>query len=572
MLYVGFAAVIAVLLAVTAVGLFNLGQAGDGMEQVVNKNDRQVGLMQEMHSAARERSLSLQSMMVIDDPFERDELKLELGHWSAAYANARDQLIRFQLDTEEYALLEEQHAQSRETGRLQNHIADLLVDGEDAEALHLFYYQALPGQNRAMALMEQFIGLKRAQNHAALEAVRGGLDRSYQLMLGLSLFGVLLSIAVAAWVIRKNRGAIEALSEAGESLEDEVLARAKIEQELRESELRERTIRENILDGVVTIDEQGIIGSCNVAGARMFGYEARELVGRNVSILMPEPHRTAHDGYLRDYMQSGNSSIIGAERELQGRRRDGSLFPIELAVSEVWLKNKRIFIGVLRDITEHKQTQERLNSAREELEREVQRRTAELRQSNSQLEREVAERRHAEERLTFLANYDSLTELPNRSMFSVQFNTAIAHARRNDKRVALLFMDLDGFKQVNDTLGHDAGDELLRQACQRMRSTVREEDVVARMGGDEFTLILGDVADRDDAARVAAKVVEAMSPPFIIDGEQCDIGVSIGISLFPDDSDDPDELLRQADDAMYWVKRDGKMGYRYYGDGESAVA
>jgi len=282
---------------------------------------------------------------------------------------------------------------------------------------------------------------------------------------------------------------------------------------------RARAVMDTAAEGIVIIDERGAVESFNRAAEHMFGYEVREVIGRNVKILMPELHASAHDGYIARYLRTGEAHVIGQPRELSALRKDGTEFPIELNVTEIRLMgDERCFTGILRDITERKQ---------------------------------------AEERIKALAHYDSLTGLPNRALFYDRLRQAIGLAKRDRHELALLYLDLDKFKAVNDTLGHPAGDELLTRTAERVRRLVRESDTVARIGGDEFTVILPKIASRQDAADVAKKIIGALSAPFHL-GEQkqeARIGTSIGIAIYPADAQDMDELVKAADTAMYNAKQ-----------------
>ncbi|MFC1866701.1 diguanylate cyclase domain-containing protein [Thermodesulfobacteriota bacterium] len=160
------------------------------------------------------------------------------------------------------------------------------------------------------------------------------------------------------------------------------------------------------------------------------------------------------------------------------------------------------------------------------------------------------------------ANYDKLTELPNRSLLLDRLNQNLKQSKRDERKFALLFIDLDGFKSVNDTLGHDAGDELLIKVAEKLLRCVRESDTVARLGGDEFTVILSTITSSDNAKTVARKIIEILSVPFNIRGHDTQIGASIGISIYPDNGNDIEVLLKKADDAMYLAKKGGKNDYR----------
>jgi diguanylate cyclase (GGDEF)-like protein len=157
-----------------------------------------------------------------------------------------------------------------------------------------------------------------------------------------------------------------------------------------------------------------------------------------------------------------------------------------------------------------------------------------------------------------------LTDLPNRVLFQDRLERAVVHALRHDREAALLFLDLDGFKKVNDTMGHRAGDELLKEVAVRLRTCVRMTDTIARLGGDEFTVILDEISEHGDAALVAEKILASLQTPITIDGRDVFIGTSIGISVFPNDGNNGDELLKHADTAMYQAKAAGKGRYNFY--------
>jgi diguanylate cyclase (GGDEF)-like protein len=170
----------------------------------------------------------------------------------------------------------------------------------------------------------------------------------------------------------------------------------------------------------------------------------------------------------------------------------------------------------------------------------------------------IATRRQIEDQMRYLALYDSLTQLPNRTMLHDRLNHAIATARRRQQKIGVLFVDLDGFKAINDSAGHEAGDNVLREVARRLQSLVRESDTVARYGGDEFVVVLPGVQDGASAAHVAAKLIDVVSAPIVCEGGTYRVGASVGISLMPDHGDSVSVLLELADAAMYGAKRRGK--------------
>lgn len=302
----------------------------------------------------------------------------------------------------------------------------------------------------------------------------------------------------------------------------------QIKVELEKSQSQLQAIIHNVMDGIITINESGEINGFNPAAEQIFGYLQMEVFGKNVKILMPEPDKSKHDGYVNRYLYTGEGHILGVRRrEVMAIRKNGEQFPMELSTSEMMLGGQRYFIGIVRDITE---------------------------------------RRLAEQKIAHLAHYDYLTDLPNRALFLDSLEHSISLAKRNKYKAAVLFLDLDGFKRVNDTLGHDAGDLLLQEVSKRLKELIRASDTVARVGGDEFIFVLNNIGPDENAALMANKIIAALSEPFDLKGQQCHVGGSIGIAIFPDDSHDSETLIKQADGAMYMAKQSGKNTFKFYGD------
>lgn len=183
--------------------------------------------------------------------------------------------------------------------------------------------------------------------------------------------------------------------------------------------------------------------------------------------------------------------------------------------------------------------------------------------------RYAIERKRSEERLTYLAQYDQLTGLVNRTLFRDRLVQAMARSKRMQQPIGLMLLDLDRFKAVNDTMGHDVGDQLLKGVADRLKECVREVDTVARMGGDEFTIILEGLAQEQDIVLVARRITESLAAPFQIGEQQATIGVSIGITVYPSDDHGTDELLKHADAAMYRAKQRGGNSYEFHKPGAS---
>jgi diguanylate cyclase (GGDEF)-like protein len=183
---------------------------------------------------------------------------------------------------------------------------------------------------------------------------------------------------------------------------------------------------------------------------------------------------------------------------------------------------------------------------------------------NDTLAVEIAARKQVEEKILYMASHDDLTGLPNRALFKDRLDTARNMAIRNKQKLAILFIDLDGFKAVNDTQGHKAGDLLLQEVAQRLQAAVRQSDTVGRIGGDEFIILQNGVESAGDAEHVAKKILAALMQPMLLAGREAKVGASIGISIFPDHGEDTEKLISYADGAMYGIKKSGKNAYAFH--------
>ncbi|MBU1690840.1 MAG: EAL domain-containing protein [Gammaproteobacteria bacterium] len=281
-------------------------------------------------------------------------------------------------------------------------------------------------------------------------------------------------------------------------------------------ESRHRAVLENLSEGVIIINQSCQIESFNASAQRMFGYDADEVAGmRFYSLVVDETG--LHESCAR--------LLDGDTLSFVARRKNGVTFPMLLSVSAFRHGDQQLMAAVAQDISE---------------------------------------RKAFEEQLSQLAYYDMLTGLPNRRLFLDRLAQAVAQSQRHAKLLAVMFLDLDRFKNVNDTLGHEIGDELLRLVAERLRSVVRKCDTAARLGGDEFVILLDDIAHVRDAEMVAEKIIELFAQPFNIGGHELFSSTSIGITVFPLDADDTDTLLKNADAAMYGAKHQGRGIYRLY--------
>jgi diguanylate cyclase (GGDEF)-like protein/PAS domain S-box-containing protein len=302
----------------------------------------------------------------------------------------------------------------------------------------------------------------------------------------------------------------------------DITARKQVEQALRESEERYRQLVELSPDAIL-VHCGGTLVFANTAAVRLFGAQGSEqLLGRR-AIDFVHPHSRELVREQGRKIREERVSLHPVEQLIV--RLDGSSLDVEAAAMPFVYQGRRAIQVVIRDITL---------------------------------------RKVAEAQIRILAYHDPLTDLPNRILFSDRLEMAVAQACRQKLRVGVLFIDLDRFKSINDSLGHTFGDKLLRAVAQRIQSCMREGDTVSRLGGDEFTLVLPGLNAASDAASAAEKVLTSLRLPFRIEGRELSISASVGISLYPDDGLGMEALLRNADVAMYRAKEQGRDGYQLY--------
>jgi len=415
----------------------------------------------------------------------------------------------------------------------------------------------------------------------------------------------------------------------------------------RLSELHNRAIVNNTADAIITFGENGAIGTYNPSAERIFGYAPAEVVGREITLLLPD--LAGPDGRIT------TARYLDHRTEVTGVLKGGARLFLELSLSAMRLDGQDLFIAIGHDITARKAGEEELRQQQEwlttlinalpdliclkdgagrwlvanqvcidllglptqdyvgrtafDLARDTSQPTGLLLSSYETDEqawrqtrpltyeislpspsgarifdmtkvplftpegerrglvvvgRDITERKLSAARIQHLAHHDSLTELPNRVLFQERLRQALAQARRSGTRLALLFLDLDKFKDINDTLGHAIGDQLLSAVARRLTRCLRETDTVARLGGDEFAVILTNLTEPEGARRVAETIITSLSEPFRLEDHEVLTSTSIGITLYPDDSEAAEQLLKNADLAMFQSKADGRNAYHFY--------
>ena len=297
-----------------------------------------------------------------------------------------------------------------------------------------------------------------------------------------------------------------------------------VQEALLRSEKKFRSIVENTLEGIIITDSKGVIQMVNPAFTVVTGFEVGEVFGKN-PCLLSSGH---HDARFYQDMWQTITQTNSWKGEIWNRRKNGESYPEWLSINTIKDEQGQVtnYVGVFSDITERKKKEEDLKN---------------------------------------LAFYDALTGVPNRMLFNERLLQAIRAALRSKQQIAVFFLDLDYFKQVNDNHGHEVGDLLLQEVAKRLLSILRKEDTVARLGGDEFAIVLRTVLNPDDAFLIANKIIESLTLPFLLKEHVCRIGTSIGISLFPTHASSSETLVKFADEAMYAAKKSGRNCYRLHG-------
>jgi diguanylate cyclase len=275
---------------------------------------------------------------------------------------------------------------------------------------------------------------------------------------------------------------------------------------------------------IVCIDMDKTVTLWNEMAVKIFGWEEEEMLGKPIAQVIPEEE---HSAFLFHFMQMRQYGTVIRNMEVVQRRKDGSRFYVNLSASPMFDEEGKMIgvVAMMDDITERKQTIERIH---------------------------------------YLANHDPLTDLPNRRLFFSDLVRLWNQAQKHADKFALLFLDMDRFKTINDTLGHDIGDALLKRVAKRIKDTLGPEALVARLGGDEFTITLPKIAGQEEVKRVAQHILDAFQPPFHVEGYELHITPSIGIAVYPDHGTDAETLIKRADLAMYHAKEKGENTYCFY--------
>lgn len=538
-LIAGFMLVVLLMLGLAGLSAQRLEILKGSVNQILQEQVAKIDLIHRLRSISRERMIRMNLMTITSDPFVRDQSYQEFLELGSRFIGTRQQLEKLVKDSTEQAMLDQLRSMSINATPVQERIVDLTQDGNLELARALLFGQSLLLQQQMLDYSDKILATFEQSNQAAMEQAKQTYQTTYTLMMSMTALAVLLTAIIGIVVIRRIKADRELLM-------SEIAERRRTEHELRQTKegleqtISERTatLREHAerLAEAQRISRMGHWDWNIVTNELRWSDEIYRLFG-----LQPKAFGATYDAFMeavhpedRELLISRVERALRKEENYQVEHRiikpDGTVRHMREKGEVTFDENGQPvrMIGTIRDITDEREN---------------------------------------EQHLWHLAHHDALTGLPNRSQLYASLSQALSRAKRSGSKVALMLCDLDHFKAINDRYGHDAGDQALVEAARRIKSCVRESDVVARLAGDEFTVTMEEVRDPEDTRQVAQKISAALNAPFELpNGHNGMIGISIGIALYPDDALTMDELLKYADVAMYRVKERGRGGYCLYAD------
>lgn len=501
LLVVGFATTLGLFTVLAVMGLAYMYETQSTITTIVETHNVKTRLINEMHNAARERSLTIHTMLDTDDPFERDELFLYFNGLGARFAQARMTLLTMPLSEQEREILNRQGKLTGIALPLQNQIIDLIQQYELARANVVLINEAVPAQDN---VMRQLVNLGELQRQAALASAKQSKDKLRTLLrqiLTIGGFALVLGVFVSVFITRRI-SAVE--------------AQLQLEKEFAEITLH------SIGDAVITTDRHSAVKYLNPVASKLTGFTTANAAGlpllRVMNIVHENTHEPAADPILRAIHEQ---QVIGSTENIMLLNRNGIPFAIEHTAAPIRDSEGHIRGGIV-------------------------------------IFRDVTEVRQLADQLSYQASHDTLTNLVNRHEFEIRLNQALAHTRSTNQHHAVLYLDLDQFKIINDTCGHAAGDELLKQIAANLKPKLRENDTFARLGGDEFGVLLEGclISKARQIAESLRRTIREMR--FLWDDKSFEVGVSIGLVPLTSSSGTISEVLSAADTACYEAKDQGR--------------
>lgn len=497
----GFLLVLTLTALLMLMGYVRLNEVRKQLETVVNQHNVRVDLLFSMRNLVRERSLSLYAMYFSRDPFDRQDEYLRFSGMVDEFVSLRERLLQVGLDEEERLILEQAYAIIRQTQPLQSDLVNRILLQDPRGVAHLLLQKDLTLEKEILSLFDHIVAIERVQVKQAAVQTLHAHDNTILLMKTLAPVTLLLGLLIAGFVLRQTRRAENALQ--------------------REKEQAEVTLHA-IADAVITADAGNRVRYLNPVAERLTGWSNAEAQDKPLYEIYKVLHEASRKPIDHPAFLSGlDGPVVGLARNSLLVARDGQEFAVEDSVAPIRDHDSRVTGKVL-------------------------------------VFRDVTHARDFARQMSWQANHDALTGLPNRRGFETELNRLLDTAHTLNKQHALLYIDLDQFKLVNDSCGHAAGDELLRQLATALQAKIRSSDTLARLGGDEFGVLL-DGCTPDKAGQLADTLREASEQfRFLHGGKTFKTPASIGLVCINADSDDLHGLLSAADAACYMAKEKGR--------------
>ena len=527
-----FLLVLLLVAAVAVVSWLRVQQLQHEVQSLTADYVQRVDSVHRMRALVRERTLRATLVISADDPAQQDQYHQEFRSLARRFLEAREEVTRAVDDPRHAELLDGLREKTSVGAPMMGEMIDLALAGGRDEALPTLYSRIMPAQERTLEQIERLLDALERQNAADIRSMVRQHEDTQRVMVAASGLAMLLIAGIGFQVrgrIRRDHAA----------LREELTQRRRAEASLRETQagleaaVARRTAE--LEEASARLEEaQRIAG----VGYWDWGIRGEQLDwSTNVYQLLgldPQRDGAGFEAYMHAIHPDDRARV---RRGINDALAEGSHYHLEhrVVLPDGGLRHVRVEGEIARDADGRPQRM-------------------------LGMVRDITRDKQSEERLWHQAHHDSLTGLPNRSLLQEHLRQALSRARRNGTRVALLVCDLDGFKPVNDRLGHDAGDVVLVTVAARLRSGVRESDVVARVGGDEFVLLLEAVGGSDDVRVVGDKLQQRFAEPVEINQDAVRVGLSLGAAIFPDDGERAEDLLQQADHAMYVAKKGSAQG------------
>jgi len=529
-----FAVLIAMLVGIGQSGLRRMKEIDESLSDITGRRSDKLQLSREaLRLSNRNSRITMEIFLVQDGAQTNVLLAIRAENTKKISALVAEITSRCESEKEKQRLSAVEATRKPYIDSYLRALHSLVDERERDAAVAVIVDETLPALVKYHAAWEEFVDFQRDQMIIANKQAEVEYAKARRLAYLLFVLAAIAAVAIAVFTTREAAREIAAridaekeVSKLNAGLEERVMQRT--------SELREAVKHLNLqaaaleaaANAIVITDFHGTIMWVNRAFTTMTGYSKEEILGKNPRILKSGEQPESYYAELWSTISSGKVW----KGEIVNRRKDGTTYAEEMTITSVSLEDignptNTYFIAIKQDITQ---------------------------------------RKAAEKQVQFLAYYDALTGLPNRTLLQDRLTKALASARRRKDKVALLFLDLDGFKDINDSLGHSVGDLVLKEVAERLKKWAREQDTVARVGGDEFLVVLTAVKEVADAAVAAERLMNAIIAEFVVQGHSLGIRCSIGISIFAEHGRDGETLIKNADAAMYCAKESGRNNFRFF--------